>query len=105
VRGIAASPSAGADLPIWQQIVFYLGTVIGVVVSSAVTQFQAGEPPTLSITFTTVVIAAIVALVIIPNFYTKVIKEDSPFIVQLGLFVQNGVFWSVMLSAVGKTIS
>jgi hypothetical protein len=103
--GIAAPPRPGDHIPIWQEIVYYLGTVVGVLVSSAITQFKAGTIPTLTINLTTVVVAIVIALVIIPNFYAKVVKEDAPFIVQLGLFVQNGVFWSVALTAIGKAIS
>ena len=90
------------DLAIWEQVVFYVGTVIGVFFSSSIMQFQAGKTVTLTITVTTVVLAAIVGLILMPFIEKKGIKEDSPFIVQLGLFVQTGVFWSVIFTLIGK---
>ena len=90
------------DLALWKQMVFYGGTVIGVLFSSSIMQFQAGKTVTLTITVTTVVLAAIVGLILMPFIEKKGIKDDSPFIVQLGLFVQTGVFWSVIFTLIGK---
>ncbi len=101
-RGFAAPPKKGDVIPLWKQIVFYLSTLIGVLFSSAVIQYQAGKLDSLNITLTAIILSAIIALVIIPNFYAKVIKPDAAFLVQLGLFAQHGVFWSVLLSTIGK---
>lgn len=93
---------ATRDLALWEQIVFYIGTVIGVLFSSSIIQFQAGKIVTLTITVTTIILAAIVGLILMPFIEKKGIKDDSPFIIQFGLFVQAGVFWSVIFTLIGK---
>jgi hypothetical protein len=95
---------ASIDLiPIWQQIIFYLGTVVGVLFSSSIMQFQAGRAVTTSFTLITIFLSAVIALILMPVTYEQAIKPDSPFIVQLGLFVQAGVFWSVVFTTIGRT--
>lgn len=93
---------AARTLALWEQAVFYIGTVIGVLFSSSVIQFQAGKAVTFNITVVTVTLSAIVGLILMPFIDKKGIKLDSPFIVQLGLFVQTGVFWSVVFTLIGK---
>src|SRR5260221_1931270 len=90
------------SLALWEQAMFYVSTVIGVLFSSSVMQFQAGKAVTLNITVTTVILSAIVGLILMPFIDKKGIKSDSPFIVQLGLFVQTGVFWSVVFTLISK---
>jgi hypothetical protein len=89
-------------LALWEQALFYLGTVIGVLFSSSVIQFQSGKAVTFNITVVTVTLSAIVGLILMPFIDKKGIKPDSPFVVQLGLFVQAGVFWSVVFTLIGK---
>lgn len=98
----AAPPKSAKTIPVWRQVTLYLATVVGVLFSSAVLQFQSSKPITLNITITTVILSSIIALVIIPNIYDKVVKQDAPLLVQIGLFVQQGVFWSVLLTSIGK---
>jgi hypothetical protein len=98
------SNKAKVLMPAWKQFALYLGTGIGVLFSSSIIQFQAGRVGALNITIATVLLAALIALVIMPNIYEKAVKHEAPFIVQLGLFVQQGVFWSVLLSAIGKVL-
>ncbi len=93
---------AARALGLWEQAVFYLGTVIGVLFSSSVIQFQSGKAVNFNITASTVILSAIVGLILMPFIGKKGIKPDSPFVVQLGLFVQAGVFWSVVFTLIGK---
>lgn len=91
-----------ANMSLLEQLILYFGILIGVVFSSAVRGFSSGNMK-LRITGPTLIIAAVVALVIIPNVYQMLaISPDAPFIVQLGLFVQNGVFWEVILGSASK---
>jgi len=44
--------------------------------------------------------------VIIPVVFEKLsVRPDAPFIVRFGLFVQNGVFWQVIIGSIGKTFA
>jgi hypothetical protein len=103
-REFAAPSKSVKTVPISRQVTLYLGTVVGVLFSSAIMQFQVGKLGALNITVTAVILSAIIALIIMPNIYEKAVKPNAPFIVQLGLFVQQGVFWSVLLTSIGKTL-
>ncbi|KYK31911.1 MAG: hypothetical protein AYK19_03610 [Theionarchaea archaeon DG-70-1] len=84
-----------------RQILMYVGVFVGVLFSTVVSHFRSGEEITLAMTIGEVVAAAIIALVIIPLVYEKLqLYPKAPFIVQFGLFVQNGVFWHVLIELV-----
>jgi hypothetical protein len=89
-------------IPLWQQGIFYLGTVIGVLFSSSVMQFQAGKIVSPNFTVISILLSAVIALVLMPVIYQQAIKPDSPFIVQLGLFVQAGISWSVLFTVAAR---
>ena len=91
------------QMPLWEQILMYFATFTGVMFSSAVMQFEAGRIASITITITTISISFVVAFVIIPIVFEKLrIKPETPLLVRIGLFVQHGVFWQVLLGAVGK---
>ena len=86
------------------QILMYVGTFMGVLLSTAVTHFRSGNTD-LTITVGEVIISAVIALVIIPLVYEKLmLNPESPFVVQFGLFVQNGVFWHVLIDSIGSVL-
>ncbi len=93
-----------------KQVVLYFSVIVGVFLSDTVLHQQSGIAFCINslfgeISFGKFVISAIIAITIMPNIYEKLrVDPNSPFICQIGLFVQNGVFWSVLLSAVGKSI-
>lgn len=90
----------------WEQILMYFCTLIGVVFSSAVMQYKSGEDVQLNLTVTTVLLSAVIALIVIPVVFEKLsIKPNAPILFRLGLFVQHGVFWSVLLSSIGKALA
>lgn len=92
------------QIPLKEQIIMYVGVVIGVLFSPVVEQFKSGKIISLNIGIYYVAIAAIVALVIIPVVFEKLnVKANSPFIVRLGLFVQNGVFWQVLIGSISSS--
>ncbi len=86
------------------QLVMYIGTFIGVLLSTAVTHFRSGTLE-LTITVGEVALSAVIALVIIPLVYEKLmLNPRAPLIVQFGLFVQNGVFWHVLIDSIGSIL-
>ncbi len=88
-----------------KQVFMYLGTLIGVVFSNAVDDFRTGKETTLRITATEILVSAVIALIIIPAVYEKLkLDPKAPLLVQFGFFVQNGVFWQVLISYVGRVL-
>lgn len=86
------------------QALMYLGIFIGVLLSTAVTHFRSGNA-NITLTLGEVVVSAAVAFVIIPLVYEKLqLNPEAPFIVQFGLFVQNGVFWHVLIDSIGSIL-
>lgn len=93
-------------MPFAEQLLMYIGILIGVVFSSAVQQFKSGSTINLNITIGSLLVAAIVALAIMPLIFEKLnVRPDAPLLVRFGLFVQNGVFWHVLFGSIGKIIS
>jgi len=101
-----ARPRALRHMPFWEQFVMYFGVFLGVAASSAVQQFKSGTNVSFNnLTIGTFVIAAVVAIAIIPYVYRKLsVRPDAPFLVRFGLFVQNGVFWQVVFGSIGKSL-
>ena len=86
------------------QGLMYCGTFLGVLLSTAVSHFRSGNVD-LTLTLGEVTASAVVAFVIIPLVYEKLsLNPKAPFIVQFGLFVQNGVFWHVLIDSIGSTL-
>ena len=91
-------------LPLATQVLMYLGTFLGVLLSTAVAHFRSGNV-NITITLGEVIASAVIALVIIPLVYEKLsLNPKAPFIVQFGLFVQNGVFWHVLIDSIGSAL-
>jgi hypothetical protein len=90
----------------WEQLLLYVGLVIGVIFSSYVMQFKSGETIHLNITVTTALISAVIALIITPFVFEKLsVRPESPLLVRFGLFVQHGVFWQVVFGLIGKAMA
>ena len=87
-----------------RQVMMYIGVFTGVVFSTAVNHLRSGTPE-FSVTFTEAALAAVIALVIVPVVYEKLkLHPETPFIVQFGVFVQNGVFWHILIDSVGRIL-
>ena len=92
-------------MPAWEQFTMYLGVVVGVLGSTAVQQFKAGGEVAFKVSWGMLVVAALVGLVVIPLVFEKLkVDPRAPFIVRLGLFVQNGVFWQVVMAGIAKAM-
>jgi hypothetical protein len=84
------------------QILMYLGTFMGVLLSTGVTHFRLGNMD-LTITLGEVIVSAVIAFIIVPLVYEKLmLNPKAPFIVQFGLFVQHGVFWHILIDSIGN---
>jgi hypothetical protein len=91
-------------LTLVNQGLMYCGTFLGVLLSTAVSHFRSGNVD-MTITLGEVTASAVVAFVIIPLVYEKLnLNPKAPFIVQFGLFVQNGVFWHVLIDSIGSAL-
>jgi hypothetical protein len=92
------------SLTLVHQTLMYLGTFMGVLLSTAVTHFRFGNTD-LTITLGEVILSAVIAFIIVPLVYEKlIVNPKAPFIVQFGLFVQNGVFWHILIDSIGSTL-
>lgn len=87
------------------QLFMYLGVLFGIILSTTVNQFQAGVDFTFSMNLPEFLISGVVALMLIPSVYEKLrMNPGQPFMVQFGIFVQSGVFWNVMIKAIGTAV-
>ena len=86
------------------QLLMYLGTFLGIVFSTAICQFRSGSMH-LELPIGEIILSAVIAVVIIPLVYEKLMLNPRvPLIVQFGIFVQNGVFWHVLIDSVGSLL-
>jgi hypothetical protein len=93
-----------SHISVTRQLLMYAGVFIGVLLSTAVTHFRSGNLD-LTMTASEIILSAVIALVIIPVVYEKLnLDPGAPFIVQFGLFVQNGVFWHVLIDSIGSVL-
>jgi hypothetical protein len=91
---LALTRQEADNLSIADQLLMYCGVLMGVYFSGVI-RGQDFRP--------TLLLAAVVSLIIIPIVFEKLnINPNAPLIVRFGLFVQNGVFWDVLLQALGN---
>lgn len=92
-------------LSLSRQIFMYIGVFIGVLFSSLVDQFKQGGNVHISFTVGQIIVSSVIALVIIPVVYEKLnLNPHAPFVVQFAIFVQNGIFWQVVIKAISAAI-
>jgi hypothetical protein len=103
LQGAGPNSSPGSPMSFWEQLTMYVGVLLGVIGSAWVDQYNANSTVSIKMSWATGITAAIIALVIIPAIYDKLqARTDAPWIVKFGVFVQNGVFWHVLLTAISK---
>ena len=97
------TPELVKKMPWWEQIVMYIGVLLGVILNSFITDYMAGENIELKMSISVIIISAVIALVVVPKaFEYSKFTTDMPFIGRLGIFVQFGVFSNVLFGLVGK---
>ena len=98
------APEPAGRMSAKSQICLYFGIFIGVLLSSAIDQYKIQGTVNFNFSPGVCLISGVVALILVPLVYEKLrVDPASPFIVQLGLFVQQGVFWQVLMDALFKT--
>jgi hypothetical protein len=86
------------------QLLMYVGTFLGIVFSTTICQFRSGSV-NLEFPIGEIILSAVIAVVIIPLVYEKLmLNPQAPLIVQFGIFVQNGVFWHVLIDSIGSLL-
>lgn len=98
----AAPPIAeSAKMKVWEQFLIYIGLAVGVLLSTAITQFKNGTDPKIDISITSVILSLVISLVILPYVYGKLnVDPKSPLLIRFSLAVQQGVFWQVVFGAI-----
>ncbi|MBN1348261.1 hypothetical protein JXJ21_02530 [candidate division KSB1 bacterium] len=92
-------PLASIRMSTLHQVLMYVGVLFGILASSFVRNFPEIEKAFSDFNLGKLVVSCVIALIIIPLIYQKLnVNPRAPFIVQFGLFVQNGVFWDVLLN-------
>ena len=87
-----------------EQLLLYVGCVLGVLFSSTVQSLP--DDPLLSFSLSSFAVAAVIALAVAPQAYKKLkIEKSTPILFRIGLFVQQGVFWHVLIGAAGAVTS
>ncbi len=102
VRAGALDRTREADMPLGEQLLTYGGCLAGVLFSAWVRSGGAGAP---AITWGSLAVSAVIALAILPVVFERLsIKPGAPLLFRLGLAVQQGVFWNVLLDAAGRAV-
>jgi hypothetical protein len=106
VRGGAADRSGEGAMSVAEQLVTYAGCLVGVVFGASVRRAGAGVVAAPQITWASMIVSAVIALAILPVAFERLsIPPRSPLLFRIGLAVQQGVFWQVLLDAAGRVIA
>ncbi|HOO55138.1 MAG TPA: hypothetical protein PLM24_03485 [Methanothrix sp.] len=88
-----------------EQVTLYFGVFFGVILGQCLPNLACPEDILSAISIVQIVLYASIAILIVPNVYQELkIDPASPFLIQFGLFVQNGVFWDVIFNSIGRAI-
>jgi len=99
------SSQKSKQMPLGEQLLLYFGIVIGVLFSSIVAQFGSSGF-NLNLTAINILVSIVIAFIIIPTAFEKLsVKPEAPLLIRFGLFVQNGVFWQVLLKSIGTAVA
>ena len=87
-------------IPWWQQATLYSGIIIGATISSTVIEHQAGTDYLFEISLPFVILSSMMAIIISPVAFEKLsMRFTGSFFARFFLFIQNGAFWYVLVSA------
>lgn len=96
-------PAGGTDMSLVQQLLLYGLVVVGVLLSEAVAMARRGGPVRVELSPPWVALACVIALVVFPAVWRDVGSvADASLLVQMGLAVQGGVFWGVLMAGAEK---
>jgi len=101
-----ATRSATAVMPLVEQVLVYLATVVGVVFANVVAAAQKGQVSLPAISPAVVAIAFVVSLILMPYVWAKIGgRADANLFVRLGYGAESGVFWTTIVAGVGKALN
>lgn len=105
--GIKKESHNTASVTFIHQVFIYISLLIGIVLSDAVLQYIQGGHIIFNMpNIITVIICIVVALVVFPNVYSQIVSNPpKPILIQMGIAIQNGVFFQVVFKAMSKTIT
>jgi hypothetical protein len=102
-RAGVAHRGASAAIPPAEQLAIYAGCLLGVLFGAAVR--GGGSTAVPAITWAGIGLAAVVALAILPLAFERLsVRPRAPLLFRVGLAVQQGVFWQVLLAAAGRSL-
>lgn len=86
-------------LTLSQQLLIFVGTLIGVILKPAVETLKAGNIPDLKVAIPTIIVSVAISLIVIALTYRKEgLHTNAPLIVQIGYALQNGLLWQTLIS-------
>jgi hypothetical protein len=101
-----AETPALVSLDAKQQIIMYAGILVGVLFSNSINVYTKSGVLGFNMSIIQFIFSMIIAIMIVPSVYSKLsVQSDSPFLVQFGFFVMNGITWQVVMGAVGQAAS
>ncbi len=93
-------------IPWWQQVTLYSGIIIGAMLSSTVIEHQTGTDYLFEISLPFVLLSSMMAIIISPVAFEKLsMRFTGSFFARFFLFIQNGAFWYVLVSAFYFTLA
>jgi hypothetical protein len=105
VRAGVADRSTEAEMSVGEQILIYAGCVMGVLFGASVRRAGSGPIAAPEITWATVILSSVIALAILPVAFERLsVQPRAPLLFRIGLAVQQGVFWQVLLDAAGRSL-
>jgi hypothetical protein len=106
VRAGAADASRESGMSVGEQLLIYAGCLVGVLFGASVRRAGAGSAAVPQITWATTIVSAAIALAILPAAFERLaVRPRSPLLFRIGLAVQQGVFWQVVLDVAGRSLA
>lgn len=94
-----------SPMPWWSQITLYSGIVLGAIITSTVIEHLPGTIYTFKISLPFVMLSSFLAIIISPVAFEKLcMNVTGSFFTRFFLFIQNGAFWYILLSAFSFTL-
>lgn len=86
-----------------KQLIYIVGIFAGVLLSDSVLQARLGDSNlAIELSPTNLFIKSVIAFILVPVVYQRNIDPNTPFLVQLGIYVQSGVFWPVLFDSIAR---
>lgn len=88
-------------------LIMFVGIFLGVFFSEAVLSYFQGSEFIINFNWIDIIISLLITFLVIPGAYMYVMDSDidaKSILVKLGLFVQSGVFWELLVSNIRTTL-